>query len=219
MDLGELSKKKVYENTWWCYYCCCMGQGCGDMSPLVLGDVKQLCIHSQSSTRDFGGDEGLCASINTQMCITTQCSFPPAKHTGTIMLCGKKLVGTPKSDGPELKSEIYEMEDVMQKPCWLMYCFFFGTGCNMPSNAPGNCCAAQSKFLCCAQAQLCEDAVVDSVCCSQLGTFLCLWNECSLPPAKGNPFIAICGWKKNKDHSEADDKPPPKPVKKEMVVP
>merc|ERR1712012_829409 len=114
--------------------------------------------------------------------------------------------------------EIYKMEEVMEKPFWLVYCCCAGQGVSMPNNAPGNCCAAQTKFLCCAQAQVCEDAIVDGIWCSQLGTFLCIWSECSLPPADGNPFLALCNQKYNKDHSKAKNKAPEKPKPRSQEI-
>jgi len=223
MDLGDLSRQKVFKETWWLYYCCCAGEGCGNLSPLVLGDVKELCIHTQMGTTDCTGDQGLCAQIETMLCFTTQFALPPAKDTYTCVCCNMNKKN-PREKGTELKSEIFTMSEVMEKPFWLIYCCCGGTGVNMPSNAPGGyCCATQAKMLCCAQAQMCEDPVTkdrngNSIYCSELASFLCLWAECQLPPAAGGPVIACCNMKKNSDHSAADAEPPEKPKMKEMVV-
>jgi hypothetical protein len=215
VDFGEMTRKKVFEDTAWLFYCLCSGEGLGAISPLVMGDQKQLCCHSQSSTTDIVGEQGLCHTAETCICLTSHCALPPAKGTPTCVICNKRF-GTEKRDsGSELKSELFDIETLIDKPFWCIYCFCFGNGINAPG-AAGPFFAVQFKEFCCQGMEMLESPVVDGVCCSQLGTFLCCWNECSLPPAAGNPKCAICTWKLNKDHSEADDKPPGKPQQMPM---
>jgi len=214
VDFGDMSRKKVFEDTKWLMYACCGGEGIGAIQPLVLMDQKQLCIHGQSGTADCVGDQGLCAQMATELCFTMHCALPPAKGTYPCIICNKKI-GEKRSEGTTLNTEIFDIDKIMDTPFWCIYCFCGGQGLNAPK-AAGPCLAAQFKEFCCQGATICEEPVSDGVCCSQLGTCLCCWNECSMPPAAGNPKCAICTWKLNKDHGEADSSPPGKPVPKEM---
>jgi hypothetical protein len=53
--------------------------------------------------------------------------------------------------------------------------------------------------LCIKQQTKCVSPIQDGIFCSGLGTQLCCWSQMQLPPAEGNPMIALCSWRlKNK---------------------
>jgi hypothetical protein len=212
VDFGDFSKKKVFEDTTWLLYIICEGCGVGGLQPWILADNKQLCIHSQSSLDEIMGDQGLCHQAQACLCISQHCALPPAKGTPMCVLCNKRF-GTEKRDsGSELKSELFNITDLIDKPFWLGYCFCTGCGVNAPG-ALGPVCAAQFKEFCCAGMEQLEKPIGDGgILCTQLSTFFCCYNECQCPPAEGNPKCAICSWKLNKDHSKANANPPAKPL-------
>merc|ERR1711974_254997 len=112
---------------------------------------------------------------------------------------GKPLGGDKRGDGTVYDPlSPLKIEQVMDDTFWIYYLFCMGCGVN---KMKGPLLQAQFKEFCCHGASGCEGISVSGVFCSQLSTFLCIWQECQLPPAPGNPCCAICTWKKNKDHS------------------
>ena len=206
-----LNRKKVFEDTYWLTYLFCGGEGIGQIEPLVISDVKELCLHSQAGTTDIVGEQGICHSASTCVCITQHFALPPAKDTYPCVICNKPF-GEKRGDGALLKGAVYTNNDVFDKPFWLLYCFCEGCGVHKPLDGTLPLIASQFKEFCCAGSTVLENPVVDGVVCSQLGNFLCCWQECQMPPAEGNPKFACCTWKLNKDHSAASTKAPGAPV-------
>jgi len=195
-----LVRKDIFENTKWCGYCLCQGCGIGDMSPLVAGDQKELCIRGSFSTTDISGENGFCNQMENCLCITEQCAFPPAKGTPPCMICNKKF-GADRGEGSTYAALTeLKLEDVMSDTFWIYYLFCMGCGVN---KMKGPKFAAQGKELCCQGSSNLEGLANEGVYCSQMETTLCIWQECRMPPAPGNPKCAICTWKLNKDHSAA----------------
>merc|ERR1739848_567922 len=68
VDMSNLTRQKVFEDTKWLFYMLCSGQGIGSMSPLCLDDTKELCLHSQAGTADMVGDQGCVHTFSTCIC-------------------------------------------------------------------------------------------------------------------------------------------------------
>jgi len=210
VDLSNLTRQKVFEETKWLGYFLCSGQGIGSMSPLCLDDTKELCLHSQSGTVELVGDQGCVHSFSTCVCISSHVALPPAKGSPTCAICNKKFGDEKRAAGTQIVGDVFDDDTFFANTFWCIYCFCYGQGVHKPK-ATGQLVAAQVKQLCCAGTTMLESPMVEGVACSQLGTSLCFWYEMQLPPAKGNPKCAICLWKMNKDHSEASNSPPGKP--------
>jgi len=210
VDFGDMSRQKVFNDTHWLAYLLCGGEGIGPMTPLVLSDVKELCLHTQSGTDDFVGAQGVCHNVSSCICVSNHFAIPPAKDSPTCAICNKKFGDKKRGSGSVMKGEVFNSETFFDKPFWCVYCFCTGYAVHMP-NATGKFIASQFKEFCCAGSTVLESPITDGIFFSMLGTFLCCWQECQMPPALGNPKVACCTWKLNKDHSQAPSNPPGAP--------
>lgn len=208
-DFSEIAKQKIFNDTTWLAYLLCCGSGIGSFTPLVMSDQKQLCLHAQASTTDFGGEEGFCHRASTCICISDHCALPPAEGTPLCAICGKKFGGDDRAEGSKLYGNTFDKEKLFGQ-CWLVYCFCGGASVHKPG-ATGQFIAASFKQLCCGGSQILEAPVSNGVFCTNSSTFLCCWQECQMPPHPGNPKVAICTWKLNKDHSAASADAPGAP--------
>merc|ERR1712038_909688 len=118
-------------DTTWCFYCLCNGEGLGSFSPLVLSDVKELCLHSQAGTQDCGGDGGVCHNISTCICLTNHLAIPPAKNSYPCAICGKTC-GAMRTEGSLMHGGQYNQSEIFEEGCWCWYCFCYGYACHTP---------------------------------------------------------------------------------------
>mmetsp|Transcript_37381 Transcript_37381/g.81400 ORF Transcript_37381/g.81400 Transcript_37381/m.81400 type:complete len:207 (-) Transcript_37381:380-1000(-) len=192
----ELARSKVINDTKWLIYCCCGGQGIGPFAdPLVAAEVKQLCIRGSSSTTNIMDDDGLCNSVQVCLCIQQQMQIPPLENAPACAICNKKFGGSMGST--KWKATLFDQSKIMDETFWLYY--FICSGCGINAKMDNGLFSAQGKSLCCRGYENLESPVIDGVFCSQVGTTLCFWQECQIPPAKPNPTIAICTWRLNKE--------------------
>lgn len=194
---GKLSRAKIINETTWCVYCCCEGWGLGPFSdPIIASEKKQLCLRSSFSTADVMASDGLCHSTSVLLCFTKHFQFPPVKDAPKVMCCNKNLLGGSfgSTEWPST-SKVFEQK-IMEDTFWCYYCCCFGEGGNMLDQG---IFSEQNKWLCCRGYTNIEAPTVEGVCCSGVGTTLCLWSEGQCPPAKPNPTIALCTWRMNKE--------------------
>lgn len=93
MGADEAQNVAFFQNTFWCYYCCCEGCGCtGFGDPLVKGRGKFFCIQSESETADCFGDEGCIMSASKCCCCAAYMVLPPNITPG-IGCCGITFCG------------------------------------------------------------------------------------------------------------------------------
>lgn len=203
---GEIAKSEVHENLdrakifdmCWLEYCCCYGMALGPLGdPLFGSEQRNLCIHQTCQCTDFGNP--LCENISVNICLTSQCAFPPISGSPTCVCCSKKLAGT---DGvSDWKPKLFDLElnfDA-EGTYWLYYIFCGGLAAHKPLEGNRPIFGASVKQLCIKQQTKCVSPIQDGILCSGLGTQLCCWSQMQIPPAEGNPMIAICGWRmKNK---------------------
>lgn len=191
----ELSRAKVLNDTTWLVYCCCGGQGLGPWKdPLVAAETKELCIRSSCTTTKVSDEDGLCNSVEVCLCIRQQMQIPPMEGAPACAILNKKFGsfnGTTK-----WKANLFDQSKIMDETFWVYYCLCSGCGVG---GMDSGIFSAQGKSLCCRGFSNLEPVKVDNVFCSQVGTTLCLWSECQIPPAKPNPEIACFGWRKNKE--------------------
>jgi hypothetical protein len=216
VDFGEYTKKKVFEDTTWLAYLLCGGRGIGAVTPLVLSDVKQLCLHTQAGTAEIGGEQGLCNGASTCLCISEHFSIPPAQDTYPCIICGKEI-GEKRTTGKVATEVVYKGDDLFKKPFWVYYLFCLGCGVHKPLNGMP-LVGSQFKELCCAGSTQLESPKTNGVFCTTLGTFLCCWDECQMPPAADNPKLACCSWKLNKTHDNAPNSAPGAPEPEVKVI-
>lgn len=212
-----MTRQKVFTDTKWLGYLICCGQGVGELTPFVLADVKELCLHTQASTDDVVGDAGAFHIAQTCCIFSEHCALPPAEKSPSFAICGKKIKVESRPTGSVLQGKVFNADTFWNEPFWCYYCFFTGCAVHAPGKT-GQLVASQFKSLCCAGSTILEMPAVDGVWCSDLSTFLCCWKECQLPPAAGNPKVACCiVYKMNNDHSAASTTPPGEPKQVEMT--
>lgn len=200
---GEgLARKKTFDDTFWFVYAFCGGRGYGKCDPLILTDTKELCLHSQSGTVDFIGEQGVCQSSETCIVCTEHFALPPPKEF-PICICCTKAIGEPKTEGTVVKGSVYESNAILKHDDmkWLVWAVCCGCSVHKPCAGENKIpfVGAQAKQFCCASTTQLEAISVDmggqDVFCSTLGNTLCCWEECQLPPATGNPKCSICNWR------------------------
>merc|ERR1711870_174665 len=86
-------------------------------------------------------------------------------------------------------ADLFEESKVMKDTFWIMY--FICEGCGINKMDQG-LYSAQFKELCCRGYTNIESPIVDGVLCGTVATEFCIWSECSMPPAKGDPMLACC---------------------------
>jgi len=191
---AELLTSKILDETKWMVYCCCGGWGLGPVqSPLVGAESKQLCLRSSVITTDVMAEDGLCGGVAIMLCLTEQCQLPPVEEAPTCACFNKKCGGSKGST--KWKSDLFEKPKIMDDTFWIYY--FLCGGCGVNKMDQG-LYALQFKELCCRGYTQIEPPVVDGVFCGAVGTECCIWSQFQLPPAPGNPLIALCTWRKNK---------------------
>ncbi|CAE7244415.1 unnamed protein product [Symbiodinium natans] len=75
----------------WCFYCLCIGWGCGPSSPFCFNDSKCLCIEEKDTTDEWWTHEGMCHSNSKAVCLVTRSNFPPSRRIG-CGACGRSAV-------------------------------------------------------------------------------------------------------------------------------
>lgn len=180
----------MFKEMWWCNYCVCCGRGIGDIgNPLVGGINKQLCILQSCQMTDVG--DPFCGGLNVFCCVTEQCHIPPTEGSPTCACFGKTLVG---SVGDAWKAELFDY-----KPNWkqagfpVIYVVCCGSFLHAPGANGAPLLGAKSKFLCIQEAMKLVSPVEDGIFCASASTFLCCWDQCELPPNKGNPGFKCVG--------------------------
>lgn len=190
-----MNRKKIIDDTWWLYYMLCEGCGVGPVGdPLFAADRKEFCIHSKVETTGVADEDGFCNEVSVMCCITQQCQLPPVKGSPMCKIANFPIgssVGT-----SVWKADLFKEADIMEKTIWCYYLYCGGCGFNRMDQG---LYSAQFKQLCCRGFTNLESPVIDGIACSEVSTTLCIWAECQLPPAKGNPTCACLGWRLNKD--------------------
>lgn len=195
---GVLKRATIINENMWIVYCCCSGWGVtGKIAdPLVAAEVKELCIRTSVNTTDIMGDDGLCSQVQICLCITEQCQLPPLKEAPVCACFNKKCGGSIGSTA--WNKQIFDESPIMNDTFWIYYFLCGGCGINkMDQGLFG----AQFKELCCRGYTNLEPPVIDGIACASVGKELCIQSECSMPPQKPNPMIAICTWRMNKDQA------------------
>lgn len=91
LGADEAQEVALLQNTFWCYYCPCIGgSGLTSLSPLVKGRSKTCCVMWEAETADCAGPEGCWIGFSKILCLTQYVSCPP-KMTPGIGLCGIKV--------------------------------------------------------------------------------------------------------------------------------
>jgi len=190
----ELVRTKVFGDTKWLYYCLCEGCGIGPFSdPLIAAETKELCLRSSVSTTDISGEDGLCNQTEVCLCMTEHCQLPPLEGAPTCACFNMKFGGSMGST--KWKATLFEQSKIMDDTFWVYY--FICAGCGVNKMDQG-LFSAEFKELCCRGYTNIEPPIIDGVLCSSVGTECCIWSECQLPPAQGNPMCAICTWRLKK---------------------
>jgi hypothetical protein len=200
MASENLNADKVIKDTWFLYYCCCGGVGLGPVGdPLIGSQYKELCLAGSCVTADLmGGDagDGLCSQMAIECCITSHCQFPPMEGAPKVTCFNKPLMA---SSGSVSRSDpLFDFPAVMANTFWLYYCCCAGCGLSGIKADGRPLYAVRVKELIVRATTDLEEPVKDGIMCASVGTECCIWSQCSMPPVANNPFIACCGWRKNK---------------------
>lgn len=107
LERGKIfeSLDKIFEGTFWIYYCFCMGLGVSgigkDNRPLYAGEQKQICVRGSTKLENFNEGNIFCASLGKEFCLWSQCSLMPAPNSHLCLICnmGKKAGADGDSEG------------------------------------------------------------------------------------------------------------------------
>merc|ERR1712004_464722 len=162
--------------------------GIGNVGDPCFGsEARNLCVHSTCEMTDIGGP--FCESLSVECCITSQCAFPKKGGSPTCVCFNKKLAG---DDGSSMELKLFDTSLKFSETFWLYYFLCGGVGFSIPGANDRPLLGMMSKELCIKQAVKLAVPVQDGVFCSGVGTQLCFWSQCELPPASGNPFFKCC---------------------------
>jgi len=93
MTARQAEDISFFQNSFWCWYCCCQGCGCTNCcDPLVKGRQKVCCVMCENETTEFCGPEGCCFGVSKTACLTMHSQCPPAMTPG-IGCCGCAILG------------------------------------------------------------------------------------------------------------------------------
>merc|ERR1711862_539352 len=127
-----------------------------------------------------------CSGLQTCLCLTEQCAFPPIDGSPKCYICNQKVVPGNGDWKPKLFDKEYKLDDGF----WLCYVFCGGAMLHMPMDKGKSPCALQEKCLC-----IQEEAQFSAFepLCSSLGTFLCYWDQCELPRMRTQNILFAVG--------------------------
>jgi hypothetical protein len=100
--------------------------------------------------------------------------------------------------------DLFEYKGKFDHQFWLAYMFCCGVGVHKPQDQGKPLIVAKQKFLCIEEALKCTpNPAEEGVFCAGVGTFLCCWEQCQLPPAENNPGFACANKVSKKVSSSA----------------
>jgi hypothetical protein len=150
--------------------------------------LKRLCAHETCECVEVGNP--FCSRITACLCLSMQCSFPKIDGSPTCVCFNKKLAG---GETDAWKPQLFDYDFSFDTQFWVYYLLCMGCAVNGPGANSRPMIADKRKCLCCKYGCQCVELCEDDVWCSQLGTALCYWDQCSWPIAEGAPKCAICG--------------------------
>ena len=159
------------------------GVGIGAVgNPFFGGEAVNICLHSRSDVGD-----PFCSNIRVCLCITDQCSLPPAEGSPICVCFNKKLAGGDGWSGQQL----FDWSTSFGDTFWLCYIFCMGLGFSAPQANGHPIFAVQTKELCIKGGTKLTTPMEGGKLCSMVSTRLCFWEQCALPPAEGAPMF-VC---------------------------
>ncbi|CAJ1399830.1 unnamed protein product [Effrenium voratum] len=192
-DIGQseiaahLDRDRMFAELWWLNYCCCQGVGIGAVhNPFFGGEAVNICLHSRCVMTDVG--DPFCASLRVCLCLTDQCSLPPADGSPICVFFNQTLAGSSGWSDQKLFDWSTDFGDTF----WLCYIFCAGLGVSAVRAKGRPLCGAQGKELCIKGGVRSTTPLEGGKICSALGTGLCFWEQCALPPAEGAPRFVCC---------------------------
>lgn len=132
------------------------------------------------------------------------CQFPPLADQDAVVCCKKALKpGACTNFGSsKWKIDILDEGDIFSdKTFWCYYCFCGGVGVSAPFTH-GVYAHAVKKLFCKGSANLenfVQSSGATSVYCGEVSSCCCIWRECQCMPEPGNPKVACCTIKANKE--------------------
>lgn len=194
-DIAHGAMKEVYENTFWCMFCCCEGFGLGSCcEPHACIVQRKCCCYEESqNTTECCGEEGCCFGVSKFCCCVSLVALPtgkPEKGIPACALCNKRC------GGGELDGD--DMNLVISKGTFLC-CSFLGQGRGVMCGGDDvPLIYGDGKFLCIrshVSTADCNDE--DTGCCYNHEKSLCLVSAAACPPGggihDGIPTCACCG--------------------------
>jgi len=202
---GQLDRKTIFGETTWVMYTCCGGWGVNFakiMKPLFASEVKELCLRSSASTDLEHWEDGFCNQVTQLLCLTQQFQLPPHEKAKACVCFNKPLLDKNLGSGKWNPEKHFDETRIMEETFWLYYFICGGLGVDKTMKMD-TFYAAEVKELCCRGYTSIEALGVDGVFCASVGTEACIWSECSLPPAAGNPVCVFCTWQPSKFKNQA----------------
>jgi len=190
----NLDRQQMFSDLWFCNYCFCYGTGLGAVGdPFFGAESKNLCIHQKCQMTDIG--DPFCSSMGVFCCVTSQCQFPAMSGSPTCVCFNKPLAG---QGGSDWKPSLFDYSPTFDKTFWIYYLLCLGCGVEglgkcSPAGGERPLYGVEAKMLCIKNGSRLVPPVEEGVFCSSLGSFLCCWSQCELPPASGNPGFDCLG--------------------------
>jgi len=116
-ETGTVSKLKLFEmkpfieETFWCYYIFCFGCGVNKcQGPCLRVEWKECCCAGGTGLVAPIEDGILCSTVESQLCIWSECQMPPSPGNPKCAICSWRLSkekaypGLPKSSMPPVTS-------------------------------------------------------------------------------------------------------------------
>lgn len=92
----------IFEDTFWLYYCCCVGTGCHGINTPSRGycasSQKMLCVRQIAKCEGCTTEEGaLCEAVGVNFCCYNDCSFPCRAGNPGFVCCNMCRKEAPKN--------------------------------------------------------------------------------------------------------------------------
>ena len=151
-----------------------------------IAAVVMVMFRFESGEMTDIGDP-FCSNIRVCLCLTDQCSLPPAPGSPICVCFNKKLAGGDGWSGQQL----FDWSTSFGDTFWLYYIFCMGLGFSAPQANGRPLFAVQAKELCIKGGTKLAVPMEGGKLCSAVSTRLCFWDQCALPPAEGAPMF-VC---------------------------
>ena len=198
-EMHEL--REALHSTCWLNYCCCVGQGCTSVTPLISSHVHCCCVEGISGFTECWDDSGCINFLHKCCCLVNVVSFPPGNHDSLpVCACCNLRFGNDKEE-EEGHIEIDKYEQILANTFMCFYMGCAGFGCANPCDP-----MVMSHGKVCCVASECETTT--GMACWGVQKFCCCISSTACPPGSAPydaPNFACLGMKFGGAHHDDDE--------------